>query len=640
MSAFCGFLNLDSAPADPQVVAAQIARLKHRGPDGSGAFTDGPMAMGHLLMRITPESDGETSPFRDAGGQLVIAFNGRLDHREDLLEALATPSHERDLPDPALILRAYEKWGEDCPVHLEGEFAFALWDQRRQELFCARDRFGSRDFYYHHGARRFTFASDIQGVLSAPGVPRELDEFSLGCRIIAVGEPPGRTLYRDIVVLSPTRTLTLKPGGQPVIRQYWQLTMEPELRLASPQDYAEGLRERMERAVRSALRTRHPVASMLSGGLDSTGVACLASLELAKRGQRLVTVSNVLPADYQGEGWKKEETPYIRATLEKHPTMVPEFAYGLMFPAIEFNDADLARHGVPIGDNHAFRTRELAMLAERHGARVLLGGLGGDMAASHAAAGLLPQLARSGRWLELARQLRLQSRVRRIPLGFLLKRELLRLLAPNMVRGWWDRRRDGPREPWQDTGINPAFAERLRLADYERESKVGVSEDLRRYRMALVNSGGGNIGGFRWLDFHSSALEGPQPLLDRRVWEFACHMPLLEFARDGLPRAPYRMAMRDLLPDQILQRTDKGWFGPDTRQRVAACRPQIEAFLDAHPPSHLIWEYFSLRDVRSAVERLGMSELPRQQKEYNAVRTVTVGALRLAHFVSWLRRSP
>jgi asparagine synthase (glutamine-hydrolysing) len=640
MSALCGFLNLDSAPADPQLLTAQVTRLKHRGPDGSGMFTDGPVALGHLLLRITPESDAETSPFRSGDGQWVIAFDGRLDHREDLLEALAVAPQERSLPDPALILRAYEKWGVDCPVHLEGEFVFALWDRRRRELFCARDRFGGRELYYHLAGNRFTFASEIKGLFCIPGVPRVLDEFALGYRIVGLGKLAGRTLYQDITYLLAARTLTLRPGGQPVTRTYWQLTMEPELRLR-PAEYGEALRELLERSVRSALRTRHPVASMLSGGLDSTGVACLAARELAGRGQRLVTVSNVLPPDYQGEGWQKEESAYIQATLDKYPTMVPEFAYGLAFPAIEFDDAELDRLDGSYGDKHSFRTRELVMLAERHGARVLLGGIGGDMAASYVAIGVLAHLARTGRWLELARQLRWQSRSRKVPVFQLFRGEVMRAVVPAWCRRWWDRRYDSGRVPWQDSGINPAFAERLRLADYQRELDHvdRRPRDLRHVRLPWANSGSG-VGGNWWTANHSNTMEGPQPLMDRRLWEFAFHMPLAEFARGGVPRAPYRAALSDVLPEKVLHRTDKGWFGPDARQRVAACRPQIEAFLAAHPPDHFVWEYFSFQDVRAAVDRLGAAESPRHIKEYVSVRAVAIGGLRLAHFVSWLRRQP
>ena len=171
MSAFCGFLNLDSAPADPQLVASQLARLRHLGPDGSGTFTNGPAALGHALLSITPESVAETSPWRSVDGQRCIAFDGRLDHREDLWAALDVPPTEHGVSDPELVLRAYEKWGTECASRLNGEFAFALWDRRKRELFCARDAFGARDFFYHVDARRLVFASAIRGVLAVPGVP-------------------------------------------------------------------------------------------------------------------------------------------------------------------------------------------------------------------------------------------------------------------------------------------------------------------------------------------------------------------------------------------------------------------------------------------------------------------------------------
>ncbi|KAF0179312.1 MAG: asparagine synthase (glutamine-hydrolysing) [Limisphaerales bacterium] len=164
MSALCGFLNLDSAPADPALVAAQLARLKHRGPDGSGTFTAGPVALGHALLSITPESVAETSPWRGADGQRVIAFDGRLDHREDLCAALGVPAAERGVPDPELVLRAHEKWGTDCAAKLEGEFVFALWDGRRRNLSSRCGTGGGGSCY----AQPMCFASGGFTITSAP----------------------------------------------------------------------------------------------------------------------------------------------------------------------------------------------------------------------------------------------------------------------------------------------------------------------------------------------------------------------------------------------------------------------------------------------------------------------------------------
>ncbi len=636
MSALCGFLNLDAAPADPQLVAAQVAQLQPRGPDGSGTFTEGPCALGHLLLRITPESDGETSPFRSPDGQLVIAFDGRLDHREDLLAALAVPSSEHRLPDPALILRAYAQWGADCVTRLDGEFAFALWDRRQQELFCASDAFGSRPFYFYRDARRLVFASAIRGVLAVPGVPRELDELSLACSLGGAPRPPGQTLYAGISFLPGGRTLTVPRGGQPVMRTWWQLAMEPEIQLRSTEDYAEALRELLERATRSALRTRHPVGAMVSGGLDSTGVACLAARDLAARGQRLVTVSTVLPEEFQGVEWEKEESTFIRSALERYPNMDPHWARGLAFPVITFDDAAYQLHDEPDGDPKSFRTAELFRLAEQAGARVLLGGMGGDMAASFKGTGYLQQLAVGGRWGEMARHLQLLARVRGETVRGIFRREVLRPLAPEWLRRWNDTFRHEAVAARDELAIHPEFAARMQMAERRRAAGRDRERpaDFRRLQVPLANAGllGGGSG---WARRHAPHMESPQPLMNRRLWEWCHRVPLGEFTRDGRSRGLYRRALRDVLPESILRRHSKGWFAPDYVQRLAACRPAMERFLAEHPGQDAVWNYVSRPQVEATLQRLAAAGT--RAKWDNRYQGILCQGLRLAHFITWMR---
>lgn len=639
MSALCGFLNLDSAPADPALVAAQVARLHYLGPDGAGTFTDGPVALGHTLLSITPESVAETSPWRSRDGKICIAFDGRLDHREDLWAALSVPPTERSMPDPELILRAYKRWGPECPVRLEGEFSFALWDSRARELFCACDAFGQREFYYHVSPQRFSFASRIRGVLALGGVPRRVDELSLGCRLASLPEPSGHTLYEEIRLLPGAHWLKVRAGEAPASpRQYWRLTMEPEWQLASPAAYVEQLRDLLQRAVKSSLRTHHPVAVMLSGGLDSSGVACLAARELAARGQRLTTVSNVVPASFRGGDMEREESAFIQSVLAQYPSMDPQWAYGERFPALGLSEAHYAWHDVPDGDTKSFRTRELVHLAETQGARVLLGGLGGDMAASFRGTGYLEQLARTGRWLELGQQLRRQSQVRELALVGLFKREVLRPLSPRWVRDWHDQRRS-PRSAWDGLPIHPDFAARLQLAelcDAQRESARDAAQDFRRDQLLRVNTGRLRVGS-SWAEVYSPRIECPQPLMDRRVWEWCHRVPVGEFVRDGMPRSLYRHAMHGVLPDAVLRRTSKGWYAPDHKQRMADSRREVEAFLAATPPDDPVWSYVNRATIVATLQRVGE---PRGQYANNTrFHAVLCHGVRHAHFLIWLRKT-
>ena len=636
MSALCGFFNLDSAPADSALVAAQLARLSHLGPDGAGIFIDGPIALGHGLLSITPESAAETSPWRSADGQRVIAFDGRLDHREDLCAALSVPPTERGVPDPELILRAYEKWGSECPAKLEGEFAFALWDGRKRELLCASDAFGARDFFYLLDARRFIFASAIRGVLAVPGVPRALDELTLACQLGGAPRPAGHTLYAGILRLPGARTITVRPGSEPQVRPYWQLAMQPEIRLRRPEEYAEALREMLDRATRSALRTRHPVAAMLSGGLDSTGVACLAARELAARGQRLTTVSNVLPETYQGDEWTRDETGFIRSALAMYPNMDPHWSHGLAIPVVEFDDAQYQLNDEPDSDPKSFRTRELIRFCDQAGARLMLGGMGGDMAPSFKGTGYLEQLARRGHWLALIRQVRLQAQRRGMTARGIFRREVVRPLCPTWLRRWNDELRHGHHGEGDVYPIHPDFAARMQLAERRRAAgrDGDAPGDFRQLQLPLVNSGLLGAGG-SWTRHYCPRLESPQPLMDRRIWDWCHRVPVGEFIPNGMPRGLYRRALHDVLPEPVLKRTSKGWFAPDYQQRLAACAPAIGDFLARHPAGDPVWEYVHRPKVEETLRHIAG---PGSGVNWdNRYQLILCQGLRLAHFVARLK---
>jgi asparagine synthase (glutamine-hydrolysing) len=139
-----------------------------------------------------------------------------------------------------------------------------------------------------------------------------------------------------------------------------------------------------------------------------------------------------------------------------------------------------------------------------------------------------------------------------------------------------------------------------------------------------------------WASTHSNVMEGLQPLMDRRIWEFVYRVPLALFCEDGIPRSLYRRAMAGILPEMIRRRTTKDSFAPDYRRRLLSCRPAIEEFLRAHPATDSIWEYLHLPSVKSALIRLEQLDRP---ERWNISHQLILGrGLRHAHFLSWLRR--
>ncbi|HZU76753.1 MAG TPA: asparagine synthetase B, partial [Dehalococcoidia bacterium] len=214
MSALAGIVRLDGQPAAPTDLAAMMQALDHRGPDGRGVWHEGATGLGHQLLRATPEPVPETLPLSARSGRCVITADARLDNRDELIAALGLGGCPDDaLTDADLLLAAYERWGEACPEELLGDFAFAIWDRRAQTLFCARDHFGVKPFYFLHLAGRlFAFASEVPALLRLHELPRRLNESRIADFLAGLDDPTS-TCYCDIVRLPPAHALTLTSDG-------------------------------------------------------------------------------------------------------------------------------------------------------------------------------------------------------------------------------------------------------------------------------------------------------------------------------------------------------------------------------------------------------------------------------------------
>ena len=285
MSGITGIYHPGGAPVDGGDLERMVDVIVHRGPDGYGVWNEGPIGLGHRMLWTTPESRQEKLPLVKESGDLAITADARIDNRDEVLSQVGLSGFPRDgINDSALILGAYQKWGERCVEHLLGDFAFAIWDKRRQVLFCARDHFGVKPFIYYSCGSLFAFASEIKALLCLPYVPRQLDEMSVGEYLTSTFDDTARTFYKDIHRLPPAHSVTVSKEGTR-LREYWSLDPSREIRLAGDQEYAEAFRERFTEAVRCRLRSAFPVGSLLSGGLDSSAVTCVARDLLTERGE-------------------------------------------------------------------------------------------------------------------------------------------------------------------------------------------------------------------------------------------------------------------------------------------------------------------------------------------------------------------
>ncbi len=234
------------------------------------------------MLRTTFEAEHENQPF-SLDGQTWITADARIDGREDLSEKLKGKGSRigEGTPDVELILRAYEVWGEDCVHHLLGDFAFAIWDASRKRLFCARDHFGVKLFYYAKIGNILLFSNTLNCLRLHAAVSSKLNDLAIGDFLLfGQNQDKSTTSFADIQRIPPAHRLTCS-FERIVIEKYWELPVQEQIRYKREDEYIQHFKVLLEQAVRDRLRTR-AVGIYMSGGLDSTTLAAAAKRVLSQ----------------------------------------------------------------------------------------------------------------------------------------------------------------------------------------------------------------------------------------------------------------------------------------------------------------------------------------------------------------------
>jgi asparagine synthase (glutamine-hydrolysing) len=597
MSAIAGFWHPGGRPAEPAELQRMLHRLSRRGPDGSGAWCEGAVALGHLLLHTTPESLGESLPVAGRGG-LVLTADARIDNRRELMDALpALDRPARDAPDSELILAAYRTWGVRCATHLVGDFAFALWDDVNRHLFCARDPFGVKPFYYHYQpARLFAFATEIKGILALREVPRRLNENRVADYLQWSFDDEEITFYDGIVRLPPAHTL-LVTRDRLTLRRYWNLDPERELRLGSDRAYAEAFQEVFTQAVRCRLRSAFPVGSSLSGGLDSSSIVCTARSLLHQQARPPLHTFSLRFDDLP----ECDESQFIDAVLDGGDLLPHRIRGDRLSPMEELDRYLTFEDGASWVFNMCLHWAMHRSAAE-HGVRVFLDGLGGDEVVCHGI-GHLPQLLRSGRLPELAVSVvRLGRHFDQPPLRILRRQAIRPLLPPAALRLWAARR---GRPPPAQSPVRPlvarALAERVGLEDRLRlldRTRPAAPSTLRGSHYGALLAGI-NSAGFESIDPVAAAfsLEPRYPFYDRRLVEFCLALPGEQKLRWGWSRFVLRQAMAGTLPERVRRRGGKANLSAQFNNGFLAFeRERIEAVV--HGGSQTLAPYVDMDVLR------------------------------------------
>lgn len=582
MSGIIGIWNRNGEPVDPAVLNRMSRAVAHRGRDGGGEWLSGAVGFACRLDWVTPEETSEAQPSIHPSGA-VLVFDGRLDNRDELLaECRGSTVHVRS-PDTALVLEIYVRFGDRFAEHLNGDFALALFDPRQQKLFLVRDAIGVRPLYYYQAGPIFLFASEIKALLAHPQVAARPDQDQLA-ELLLGGYPQddrGLTFFEGVAAVPAAHTVTVTPDGLSS-RRHWDFPAR-SIRHRSYDDYVEEFRHLFRQAVQRRLRSAHPVAVWVSGGLDSSAVFSVAQhIRQSAPGAYppVVGISSAgspgSPADESALVDDLER--YFGTTIQRIP---------LEAGLLDGCEDEVWHTENPRMDILWSMTQGLQRATQQAGCRVLLTGIGGDETLSDQA--YLVDMFRRLAWRHIPAHVQEFSlwntdasprAIRRA-----VARTLVRYHTPGVVlallRAVRSRaRRHKPTIPWYTEQLRER-ASRAPAMDWTRDRRsVSAHAD------SVVSFLGARLYALK-LDLRDKvgALQGltyAYPYLDRDLVSFLVAVPGEVIVRNGVPKALLRETLRGAMPESIIERRWKADFTHVATAGVERDWPEMMKYLQSH----------------------------------------------------------
>ena len=593
MSALGAIVMTRGGDPSREMLTRMANALRLHGPDRSGQrLLDGAGLVSALMLGFVPQDRLERQPLA-AAGRLHIVFTGWLSNHREMLDLLGlSTSQGDDLPDSALALRAWERWDTAALDRLDGDFAFAVWDEQKRALCCARSILQAPPVHYHVGGDRIAVASFPKGLFALGDIEREIDEVAIADSLVLNYEDVERSYFRDIRRLPLGCFMRVDADGVRVTR-YYDPDRAPDVRFARDQDYVDAANEHLARATADCLRANETPAVSLSSGLDSPSVAVSAIEELRGRGGALafplVGFTSVPEA-----GWDKRTYGKRFSGDESAPVR----ALGRMYPELEVNfldsagqDADayldqlfLLSEVPPRNTGNLYWPIDISKATRARGKRVLLTGFNGNATISLEGAGRFPELLKQGRLIELVRELRLSA----LPdsrFGSVFKKAIAPVLPNRMYRAIMQRRGLLHEAPWHSySAISPQWAAEMkleqRLQDTGWDATYQPPATQRDYIKTILVGGTRDVG--QSVRYGIQALTGVQdrdPLADRRLTEFCLGLPVEQYLYRGTDRRLVRRMMAERLPPEVLDapfgRQGADWHLRITR-RLARYREELE----------------------------------------------------------------
>lgn len=531
---------------------------KHRGPDDQGYFIDTNVGLAHNRLSIIDLSPLGHQPMSNEDGTIWLVYNGEVYNYLELIPELKSKGHIfKSKSDTEAIIHAYEEYGIDCLQKLNGMFAFAIWDIRKKQLFCARDRFGIKPFYYYHKDNYLIFASEIKAILE----DNEIDR-SANSKVIynflehGLLDYSNETSFCNIMQLPQAHCLILQQDNFS-IRKYWDIDAQNELNGECDKFYSEKFYELFEDSVKIHLRSDVPIGTCLSGGLDSSSIVCVANDLLfpddaQNVGERQKTFSSCF------DDLRFDERKYINKVLEKTGAEA-NFVFPTPKGLIENIEKLIFHQDEPFNSASIFAQWNVMKLSKEKNVIVLLDGQGSD----ELLAGYPPYF--SANFEELARKMAFFGLLKERALyaqshGYSVLKSLLFAIAGSIYQFFKNPDKNDMisfpsslPDALSNNNNNPLG--NLYKPEYFKDILKNrlYFDCVRGYRLSPL---------LRYEDRNSMAfsLESRVPFLDYRLVEYIFSLPDKCRIYNGWTKAVLRNTMKDVLPEEIRMRKDKMGF--------------------------------------------------------------------------------
>lgn len=603
MSAILGVLRFDGGPVLARDIERISKALAHRGPHGSDFAINGSLALGHCLMRVNKEDLFEAQPLRDQDADITLVADARLDNREELASALDIGTVQLNaMPESAIMLRAYQKWGESFVEHLLGDFAFALWDGGAKRLVLGRDHVGQRYVHYHHGRHFFAFATEIKALWSYPDVPRFLSEDYIGRLLLRDRSwRDGETPFNGIRGLTGATVMSVGLNGAVRTRRYWQPHADARETGHDEAYYIEAYRRVLGEAVACRIRrAMRPPGLFFSGGYDSAAIGGLAETALVRSGNKLIAAASVMAADYRGT--IRHARPWVEMCARDMPHLDVRYITRQDKNFLTGLETAFVRRELP-ANSYDFVNDELLSTLASAGAQVVMDGHGGDYTLNPRGHAALARFLATLQIRRFFRELRGHFRLSGHSLWTTLKNDIAVPLLPRAVIGLWRRIRRGVSPLWRDQPISDALAQRLIAAQAINLAELRGAADFERDvrgRMAGVLSrvmNGPAPGNACAAAFFG--LELTRPFHDKRVVELALAIPDDLYVKNGRNRYLACAALKDIYPREFQNRWRKNDDEiPDFQRMVKSVEPQILADIAEMEKSEMLTRFIDFAKIR------------------------------------------